>query len=417
MDSRPLKTLIVEDNPNKKKKLFERLSSLPDIFCDPDVVVSTSEALRRLQESEYDLMILDIVVPLKPQGDPDEQNAVDLLTRIDAGVISIKRPKFVLQISSVSTLSNATRDFLRGRPWGCIQYSEDSTQALDDVEHVGRWIHQQSQIDQHVSACDVFVATALEEPEFVALEAAAPNLGPLVPLDSTQLIRNFSVNCGERTIRVGAGFAPRMGPVASAILCTKVIEMLRPKLIVMAGICGAIGSKASIGDLVAADASWDWQSGKYINEGGADFQIAPHQLGVSSEVRSILIKMKRDERLWGSFARDAIGVKTDLPKLVLGPMATGASVIADERITKKIREEQHKNVVAVDMETYAVYAAAASASYRIGVLSLKAVCDRADVVKDDRYQSYAAKVSARCVLNLLEEYGDELLSAYGGASS
>jgi len=412
MGRAPLKTLIVEDNPAKKRKLFERLQTLPNIFSDPDVVGSTSEALKRIQEVQFDLMILDVVVPLKPEGEADEQHAMELLERMDASVGSTKRPKHVLMISAADTLSERVKDFTRGRPWGCIRYSEESEQALGDIERVAKWIYSNPSNDNRASSlCDVFVVTALEEPEFIALEREV-EAEPLIPLDASQLVRYFNLRSGNRDIRVGMGFAPRMGPVASAVLCTKVIEQIRPRLLLMTGICGAVGTKADIGDVVAADSSWDWQSGKYVDDGKADFHIAPHQLNIPGDVRTILIRLKRDEVFWSSFAKDAIAVKAGLPKLVLGPMATGASVVADERVTKKIRDEQNKNVVAVDMETYAVYAAAASATYRCGALSLKAVCDRADKEKNDLYQSYAAKVSAGSAIHLLKKFGEELLALY-----
>ena len=91
-------------------------------------------------------------------------------------------------------------------------------------------------------------------------------------------------------------------------------------------------------------------------------------------------------------------------------------MVADERVTKKIREEQNKNVVALDMETYAVYAAAASAHYHVGALSIKAVCDRADREKNDNYQTYASKISAACTLHFIENYGEKLLAIYEGTA-
>ena len=34
----------------------------------------------------------------------------------------------------------------------------------------------------------------------------------------------------------------------------------------MCGICAGIPGKAAIGDVIAADSSWDWQSGKYTDK-------------------------------------------------------------------------------------------------------------------------------------------------------
>lgn len=407
----PLSVLLVEDAPAKKRKLFERMRAAPELFSDPDVAVCTADAVRHLQDKQYDLMVLDIVIPYRADGDPDEQNSIDLLSRIDAGMGGIHRPRHVLPISANSQ-SSAVSEFFSGRPWRCIHYCENSNEALDNIEKIARWIHSKGADDVRASKCDVFIVTALEEPEFTAIEAAFPEIGPLEPLDSTQLVRYGKIECDGRSITIGLGFAPRMGPVASAVLCTKVLEILRPKVMLMSGICAAIGNKADIGDLVVADASWDWQSGKYVDKGSAGFEIAPHQLNVPVKVLNILLKMKRDNSFWTNFYKEANPLKLNLPKLVRGPVATGASVIADERVVKKIREEQNKNVVGVDMETYAVYAACASAACNTGALSLKAVCDKANQEKNDLFQQYAANVSAQAVRHLIVMYGAELLECY-----
>ena len=406
----PLNVLIVEDNPAKKRKLFEHLELHSDIFGQPEVSVCAQDAIRRLKEKEYDLLILDVFLPLRVEGDPQEQHSIDLLARIDAGTGGVIRPKHVAVISSRNSLSSEAMSFFSGRPWGFIHYEEDSNSSLKDIENVGKWIFKNSFIPTPASKCDIFIIAALEEPEFTALESEFGDLEPLEPLDSSHLIRFCKISSTGGDLRVAIGFASRMGPVASAILATKAIELLRPRLILMSGICGAVASKANIGDLVVADSSWDWQSGKYVNKKGGDFEIAPHQLPMPETFRNFLISLKRDQAFWAQFSSDAQSLKVPSPKLIIGPLATGASVIADERITQKIREEQHKNVVAIDMETYAVYAAAAAASYKVNALSLKAVCDKADVTKNDDFQPYAAKVSSKAVLHLISQYGSKLLN-------
>jgi len=409
MDKKPLEVLIVEDNPAKKRKLFEHLKLHESIFGEPEVSICTQDAVRRLKDKEYDLLILDVFLPLRVEGAPEEQHSIDLLNRIDSGVGGIKKPKHVAVISSKQSLSPHAATFFSSRPWGCIHYEEDSEKSLKDIENVGKWIFKNSSTQAPESSCDIFIVAALEEPEFTALENEIPSLEPLEPLDSTHLVRFCNIDSNSEKLRVGIGFSSRMGPVASAIITTKAIEILRPRLVIMVGICGALSPKANIGDLVAADSSWDWQSGKYVNKNGNDFEIAPHQLPMQETFRNPLISLKRNVSFWNAFSSASQSLKVPIPKLIIGPMATGASVVADERITQKIREEQHKNVVGVDMETYAVYAAAAAASYKVHALSIKSVCDKADVEKNDDYQPYAAKISAKAVVQLITEHGRQLL--------
>ncbi|UJB64354.1 hypothetical protein YS110_06135 [Acidovorax sp. YS12] len=405
MTNRPLEILIVEDTPAKKKRMFERFQQHPQIFGEPDVVINTAEAIKRLKAKSYDLLILDLLIPRDPTSDPEEQNAIDVLSRIDSSAMGIQKPRHIVSISSAESISTKVQDFYRSRPWGCLRYSESSDQCIDDLENIGRWIHNEIVGEARPQHCDVFILTALDEPEMQAVESEFPNLGPYRPLDANQLVRYCSIESNGRQLSVGLAFAARMGPVASAILATKVIEYLRPSLIIMPGICGGIAKNALIGDIIAADPTWDWQSGKYIDSSEADFEFAPHQLHISTEMRNVLLLMKKDISFWQTLTPNALEYKLSLPKLLTGPLATGASVIADEKVTRRIKEQQNKNVVGVDMESYAVYAAVAAAGRHINVISLKSVCDKADIAKNDDYQVYAAKISAKATIHFLTQYG------------
>ncbi len=390
-----LSVLVVEDDPGKKRKLFDFLQERADLFEEPDVCVSTADASKRMQESAYDLLILDVVVPAKPGGAPNERNSLDLLEQIDAEHGHINVPKYILPISSVSELSQEVKDFFLGRPWGVVSYHEDSGQALLDIESVARWISRQSDQSPQELRCDVFVIAALEDPEFAAAEVAFGSFGPLEPLDSKQLVRFCDVVVDQKVIKVAAAFCARMGPVAAALLTSKVAERLRPRLVVMVGICAGTSDKVEIGDVIAAEVSWDWQSGKFVDQDGEQgFMIAPHQLDIDLETRTALLQFKRDSQFWAIFANESRELSLSLPKLVLGPVATGASVLADSRVVQRIREEQNRSVVGLDMETYGVYSAAQAASIPIRAISLKAVCDKGDKEKNDKYQAYAARVSA-----------------------
>lgn len=410
MNIRPLDILIVEDTPAKKRRMFERLHASLDVFGEPDVVANTADAIKRLKKKVYDLMILDLVIPRDNISDPDEQNAIDLLTKIDYDANSIKKPRHIVSISSSESIKGETLDFYRSRPWGCLHYSESSDQCIEDLENIGRWIHNDVTGNIKNQQCDVFILTALDDPEMQAIESELPDLGPYMPMDANQLVRYCHIESSGRSLSVGLAFASRMGPVASAILGTKAIEHLKPSLIVMPGICGGIAKNALIGDVIAADPTWDWQSGKHIDTADADFEFAPHQLHISTDMRNALLLLKKDNSFWQTLASDALSQKVELPKLLTGPLATGASVIANEKVTRQIKEKQNKNVVGVDMESYAVYAAAAAAGRHIEVISLKSVCDKANVEKNDEYQAYASKISAKVTIHFLKKYGDSLVS-------
>ena len=406
----PLDILLMEDDPAKKRRLLALLNNDKELFGNVDTAICTSEAISKMEAKQYDLLIADVVVPSELGGNKHEQNCMDMFDRIDDGVNGIKRPLYSLAISASNELSAAAHEFFKVRPWGIMPYTETSDECLSGLEKTARWALSDKISHVEIRKCDVFIITALITPEYAAIEELDLNWEALGPLDGSHLIRYGRFTSEGKEYTVGAAFCSRMGPVAASVLTTKAMSRLKPKLVLMAGICAGIPKKTEIGDVVAADISWDWQSGKYTDKIGNEvFEIAPHQLGIDDKSRNQLLMFQRDTAFWKSLAADAIGVKCKVPKLVIGPMATGSSVLADVRVTDRIKATQHKNVSGLDMETYGVYAAVNSCDPEVKVISMKSVCDQGDKRKNDLYQGYASKVSAEAIHHFLVNHVGKLI--------
>ena len=174
----------------------------------------------------------------------------------------------------------------------------------------------------------------------------------------------------------------------------------------MPGICAGVRSKTDIGDVLVADPCWNWQDGKLEP---AETLFSPHQLALAAEIQSRIRMLIRDKDLCRA-AYDAFeGAKPErTPKIVLGPLATGSSVIADQSVLPSIAR-QHRDLIGAEMEAYGVYAAAWDAkSPKPRSLAIKSVCDFGDTEKDDRYQKFAAHMSSYVAREFIERFGVEL---------
>lgn len=405
-----MKILVLEDDPSKKGHLLSYLNENAAVVEEIDTAICTEQACRLLKEKSYDLFVVDIVVPKNLGGEKSERNSIELVEMIDDEVEGIKRPTHILPVSSCASLSSTAQDFFKPRPWGILPYNEADTSSLESIKRIIEYLGRQS--TPILRSADVVIITALAEPEFQAIEALPFDWGAYEPLDNMHLYKRglFNNATSGRAHQVVAVFCLRMGPVQASILTTKSISAFSPKLVIMAGICAGMPKKTEIGDVVAADVSWDWQSGKFVDAHGVEgFQIAPHHLDIHESLRTPLFRLKKDSEHWKSFAEHAVEVRVGIPKLVVGPMATGSSVLADERVSERIKEQQHKNLVGLDMETYGVYAAVQACAPQTPVLSFKSVCDKGDLQKNDEYQAYASLVSARTVERFLTLYADTIL--------
>ena len=174
----------------------------------------------------------------------------------------------------------------------------------------------------------------------------------------------------------------------------------------MTGITAGVPGKTRLGDVIAADPSWDWGSGKWVMQGkDLKFMPAPHQLGIEPEIRSKLKLMSNDHAALSSIRNSwPANLPENELKLHIGPLASGASVLADGSITEMIKT-QHRELLGIEMETYGVFAAAEECTApRPKVFSLKSVVDFADSAKNDRFRRYAAYTSAKTMCHLVENY-------------
>lgn len=191
-------------------------------------------------------------------------------------------------------------------------------------------------------------------------------------LQLCDLSRQTLVLCGDARVS-----ATRMGMVSSAVTVTKAINNLRPRVLAVTGICAGHKSKVNLGDVLAADPAWDFQSGKMVSvKGKTKMEFSPHQIPLSAFLRSRFEQIAKDRQLVSDITSE---FGSDAPsgfKLRIGPVASGGAVLADGGIIDDIRQLQNRDLLGIEMEIYGAYAAAQQAGFpQPKVLALKGVCD------------------------------------------
>ncbi|TGD94956.1 hypothetical protein EU555_30015 [Methylobacterium nonmethylotrophicum] len=183
------------------------------------------------------------------------------------------------------------------------------------------------------------------------------------------------------------------------------ITHFRPRFIVMAGICAGVEGKVNYGDVILADPTWDYQSGKRVKDKEVtSFSIAPKQISAPNIVTSRVELLRRDASVWSDIKRGWQSAPQHDLRLVVGPLASGSAVLADGQAVQDIKL-QHRNLVGIEMEAYGLYDAAAYApNPQPNAIAFKSVCDFADPDKKDSWQAYASYTSAQTVRVFFERY-------------
>jgi nucleoside phosphorylase len=402
-----VKIIIVEDNRDKLAKILRSLrENVGTLIDEPFLARDTKEAKKALIDGSFDLMILDLSIPLDAEGPPLTGGGVDLLKEIrERSLYTL--PKEVVGLTAFEELRDEAKDVFAQDLWSIIHYDPSSDGWAEQISRKIKYISASHRLQVSPShEASLCILTALYEPELEAV-LKLPWSWKDIRVDSD--VANYfegEIITSRGSHRVVAGAANRMGMPAAGVLASKMLMHFRPKFLAMVGISAGIHGRCNLGDIVAADPAWDWGSGKFIQKNGnSTFEAAPHQLGLHSAIRTKLERLSRDSGFFDSLRQKWPGAKPDTTlKLRIGPSASGATVLADATRIPLIAG-QNRKLLAVEMETYAVYAAAWEGLLPQAMsLSLKSVCDFADHQKSDDYQHFAAYTSAETLKHFAENY-------------
>jgi nucleoside phosphorylase len=387
-------------------------------MVDRDIAFAydAAQGRRELAANYFDLLILDLLLPADGMGDPELRHSIDLLSDLVSGG-ALHKPGRILGVTRDKQAFEEADPLFDDHLWHVIGVDDESEEWIDRVVNCVRYEKELSEQDNEGTKYkyDVAVIAALASPELEALHAIDWNWEAERPLDYSTMVRYGEMQTPKRSYSIVSASAPRMGMVSTAILATKVTTILRPRLLVMVGICAGVESKVNLGDVLFADPCWDYQSGKHAFDEtrGSHFRISPHQLGPSEAVRARADIMRRDRDVWRSI-EDNWPAPSPTSRLAMhiGPIASGSAVVADESVLPAILEQQ-RQLIGLEMEAYGLMAAAHAASPKPIAFVLKSVCDFASAKKDDRFQAYAAYTSANALRVFLEKYIDEIIDMTG----
>lgn len=394
-----MKTLIVDDDLTKVATIKRELLGLGLQESDVHVAYNAAQARRMLGDETFDVMLLDVLLPARANELPNGATSLELLKQIvDDG--TSKAPKHIIGVTaSIDALQKYGHEFQK-LTFQIIQVTPDSDEWKSFLANLVLFL-KRIKAAESTYDYDVCVLTALRDPELKAVFSAwGAELSPEELLTQSVLVRRGLIICDGVTKRVAFAHPAHMGLVAAAHATEALLQTFKPRVLIMTGICGGFADHVRVGDVVVADKSWDWQAGKWTQDG--TLMSAPDQRDASSQLVAIAQGV---ESKMNDFQTSFQGkTPQERAALVTGPMVSGSSVVASVDIQDVFRK-QHRKMVAVDMECYGMYYAAAMTTGPIPkTLCIKSVSDLADRTKDDDFQQYCSYLSARVALEVMHRY-------------
>lgn len=400
-----LSILIIDDSDDKIKVLKSLFRANPSIRPENvEIADSVLTAIDKLSSKRYDLVVLDLYLPMEKGDDPLPDGGIQLIQLMDAeDKDEIYKPYHIVGLSGEDVKPEHIEVFSQSL-WFLLRYSEMDNTWCEQLMHKISYLIQSKKLLQETSTYDFDVAiiNALQTPENYWTKKLIANdwKNITVPGDDCNSYYSATLRTtAGKEIRVVTCFANQMASTASSMLTTKVIYNFRPRYLFMTGIAAAVEEESiNYGDILVATEVWDGASGKYKDTAESDSIFMPdyRQKALNSAFLNIVTQLKEDHSVLRGISDAYPTTLKPSTNLMIhtGPMASVPAVIASADELNKIKGHARK-LLGIEMEAYGMFYAAENA---IGprpqiVASLKSVSDYATKSKSDQYQDYASYTS------------------------
>lgn len=404
-----MKILIADDASQKIGVIRNTLKELPEFnSLTIDHVLDLNEARKRLASEYYDLLILDLNMPMDIGEPPNMKAGAEFVDEI-MDTDRIKKPIDIIILSAFDESVQEFKQQVERTGFVIVQYDESTLEWREVLKSRVSYLcllREQREYIPKPPLCDVLIITAVPIETAAVLNVDCKWSVFTLQGDST-IYRHAIIQANNGACNIVHTQLPEMGMTASAAHTTKAVLRLNPKLVIMTGIAAGLEKDANIGDIIVATDVWNYNSGKYIEKSNGD-SVAAELLPDSKHInmdRATMEKILATDfknqliRIKNSFQGDAPNTALNV---FLGPMACGSAVVASKDVIDLVKSQARK-VAGLDMESYGVYLACRDVCYpSVNTIVIKSISDFADRKKDDSRQDYAAYTSTSLAMYLIQ---------------
>lgn len=403
--------LVVHDRPEILDELRTLVLETLGADATTDIAEDFHSARACLEETIYDLLIIDLTIPFIKGISPPDFNAVDQLLRelftigtlnIPGDIIGVTRDPDALELVNTSI-----------GPHLMVMIPED-TEGLwkgylrDKINYAYRAAETRSiSVNRHHNY-DVLVVTAMDQ-EMRPYESRFE----IGPIKQFQGAKEFLFKDKRDIVRKGIAYSiGRSGQPSAASMSQALISTFRPKLALMSGYCGGVEAKVALGDLIFFEAAYAWDYGKWteeVEDGGVKrsvFLPRPNPIDIFDQDTFLVAR----EMILSDFGKSP-DFRRKIEKLSKGkvhsfklhrsPVGSGSAVVANDEIIARIRG-LNESIWAVDMECYGFYHAAKNTNVvRPQFICIKSVSDFCNGEKGDDLHDVCSAISAECVVDII----------------
>ena len=323
---------------------------------------SLNSGRKKLSENYYDLLILDLVLPINDNEEITPGKSEVFINELYT-FGRLKRPNFVIGLTQYEDkVQNNTQNF-DDKLWKLIHYnlsSSDWEQLLQRaVDTILSTKNQLLESINNINKFDFGIICALSE-EFEQMKAASGLEWEILRIDNVPIDffkSELHTELGS-TIRIIAGRNNMPGMQAASVMASCMFSLFDVKTIFMTGICAGFkkddNDTIDFGDIFIAESEYDYGSGKLCSsDDGSILKPDPKSLECSFEIKgqiNTFIEEKHPEyKLEAALQTVNLNITKKSPQILFGPGACGSYVVTDKSFMNNLISTNRK-LKGLDME-------------------------------------------------------------------
>lgn len=410
-----IKVLIMDDLEKKVKDIKKVLiegCGLKD--KNINVASSISSGRQLLSDNNYDLLLLDLVIPQFDGEDPDSKGGLTFISEINSSV-TMNTPTQIIGLTEHENKYNEKKSDFEHLLFSVILREQGSSDWINQLKaRVNFAIRSKRAILDSLfrkEKFDMGIICALQE-EFTQLIRAfgEDKWAPFEQKDYPYQFKEIAITTSSMSqIRVVAACAGRPGVVPTSILATTLYTKFHVDCIFMTGFAAGFQSDdLQLGDIVVAKSVQDYASGKIVEDKEGNIKLLKEIQQIQTS-QALINKMQ--ELISNEGTRSMLNSKVEKMNLkvnsrelytpMIASTVCGPYVMASEEVVKQLKADDRK-LKGLDMEGFGLYLTAHSLTKE--ALWIKGISDYANPQKADDYHRTCAFSSASLLYMFIKEY-------------
>jgi nucleoside phosphorylase len=408
-----IKILIIDDTEPKIshiKSVIVNNCNIPEENIDIATSINSGRVL--LCKKDYDLLLLDLLLPLTDGEEPDGEEGPKFIDEIYTNE-QINIPNQIIGLTQHDKFYSRLKERFEDKVWYLLKYEQSKndwvTKLQNKIIHLRKNKESLQQSIYNEFTFDVAVICALQE-EFVQLKLAFEKIDWTkinydgIPFD---LYKGILHTAYGNSLKIIIGCVGKTGMSATSILATTMYNVFKVNYLFMTGFCAGFESNdVTFGDIVVAESIQDYTTGKLKEDETGNLKLLkelqqiPANYELAAKIGTFISEDANIAKISTLLRKSNLLKSRDNVKAMLAPTVCGAFVIASETVMNNLKKDSRK-VQSLDMEGFGLYLTSHILNKKC--LWIKAIADFANSNKGDEFHSLCSYASAAFLYLFLKE--------------